>query len=92
MKATELIGKTAIRTTYATHPNGIQDNSYTDTPIKIEKATDSHIIYTFLKEDFCYNSGKLYILNHDFCDNNWIDYDELISGIEPVTITVTEEE
>ena len=85
MKATELIGKTAIRTNYATRVNGLKDDSYTDRPIVIKYATDTHIVFTYTKNYTFYNSGKFNVLNYEFCDDNWIDYDELISGIEPVS-------
>jgi hypothetical protein len=81
MKATELIGKRAIRTNCATLSYGI-DRSYTDTPIRILKATDSHIIYQYDKEfDPVFDPIKFHIMSYAFCDDNWTDFDELIKGI-----------
>ena len=45
MKATELVGKDAIRTAPAQYPNGNSDCSYMSEPIHIAKATDAHIVF-----------------------------------------------
>lgn len=74
MKAQELIGKWAIRTK-PTRDMG--DRSYTDTPLFILKADNSHIVCMHYEE--CLRSKESHILNDDFCDNNWIDYKKLIS-------------
>lgn len=80
MKAINLVGKLAIRTKPVKYSNKFKDYSYTDSPIKILKVTDSHIVYsreeslveTFVGED-------IRILDLRWNDNNWIDYEELIN-------------
>lgn len=86
MKATELIGKKAVRTQpiYHISDGGFMamglvkkpDYTYTTEPIKILKATDSHII---VERDCFDGTKKQVILNILFCDDNWCDYDELIA-------------
>jgi hypothetical protein len=89
LKATELIGKKAIRTApvmekVETNCDGFLFNgriveksnySYTEAPIKILKATDSHIVYEREKFD---GEKVISVLNLKYCDDNWTDYDELI--------------
>jgi len=76
MYAKELIGKRAVRTAPA---NG--DNSYRTTPIKIVKATETHIVYKYdgMSGIFASLGDKVNLLNSDWNDNNWIDYDELVN-------------
>jgi hypothetical protein len=78
MKATELIGRNAIRTAPT---KAIGDRSYTNTPILILNATDSHIVYKhaapFEKKIF---GDEASVLGCDFADDNWTDYDELMHG------------
>ena len=90
MKATELVGKNAIRTEpvfdlcdsglfggygVAKRPNYL----YTTEPVKILKATESHIICEIKAFD---GTTRERILNCQFCDDNWIDYNELMEGVE----------
>ena len=84
MNAKELVGKRAIRTKPVMLENGSFCRSYTDDYVTIIKATDSHIIYKwsdkFLK--VCQTANDdINIMSYEYCDENWIDYDELISGI-----------
>lgn len=75
MKATELIGKFAIRTGKT---GGYGDNSYTSEPVFIMGATDTHIeIKT--KSLFNNESYRMSILNYVFCDDKWIDFEENFS-------------
>jgi hypothetical protein len=88
MKATELIDKKAIRTKCANLAGGMVDRSLLDRPIKIIKATDSHIVYKDVKGyGFGMNDDwyeKLQILSYEYCDNNWTDFDKLMEGTEEV--------
>ena len=74
MKAIELIGKRAIRTS----KNIFGDYSFTREPVTILYATDSHII-----GDWEMWPGKIHrtVLNAAYCDEGWIDYDELMSHV-----------
>ncbi len=74
MRATELIGKEVIRTAPTSHG----DYSFTSNPIIIINATDEHIIYKY-PSDNClgYFDSREKILNFTWCDDNWIDYEEL---------------
>ena len=78
MKAIELIGRNAIRTAPT---EVIGDRSYTNSPILILNATDSHIVYkhagSFEKKIF---GDATRVLGPDFADENWADYDELMNG------------
>jgi hypothetical protein len=77
MKATELIGKKAIRTARTAK---IGDGSYTDRPLLILKATDNHIVYAHCADfEVKMFGAELCILGCDFCDDNWTDYDELMA-------------
>lgn len=78
MYARELIGKKAIRTTHVTYAHGNISRSFMQEPIIIQKVTDTHIVYTYPEGDICL-SDKLHILPYEYCDDNWIDYDELIT-------------
>lgn len=73
MKAIDLIGKNAIRTapTYG-------DWSYTDTPILIINATNNHIIFKAIGRKAKIFGEEIRILNSRWCDDSWIDFDELI--------------
>lgn len=79
MLASELIGKKAIRTTHTTMAGGTVCRSFMDDPIIILKVTDSHIVYRYI--DKSYMGNEPYILTYEYCDDNWIDYDELIKDI-----------
>jgi hypothetical protein len=94
MEAKELIGKTAIRTrpvmtekiiSAGLFSGGdtvrqIPDFYYCTTPIRILNATDYHIV--FLPCELIVAGPtelKPRILDLRFCDDNWIDYESLIS-------------
>ncbi len=83
MKATELIGKLAIRTKPVFLGfEGLRENcdySYTTTPIRILKVTDNHIIYNHVgtSEEKIFGKKK-HILNLRWLDNNWTDYNKLM--------------
>ena len=79
MNAKELVNRMAIRSTYVTYQNGRVDFSYTNEPIFFRVATDAYIIFTY-PEGSILDADKLHILGYDFCDNNWINYDEPASG------------
>lgn len=82
MKATELVGKDAIRTAPAQYPNGNSDCSYMSEPIHIAKATDAHIVFFHPSDSFgakVLGNDKPHILNACWCDDNWTDYEELIT-------------
>lgn len=77
MKANELIGKRAVRTA-PTKKHG--DYSFTDSPIRILKVTDNHILYKDagdFEETFMVEKPRL--LNSSWIDDNWTNYDELIN-------------
>jgi len=76
MNAKELVGKMAIRSSHVMHPNGRIDYSYTDEPIFVKNATDEYIIFTYPQKSKL-SSEKLHILGHEFCDDNWDNYDQL---------------
>ena len=87
MKATELIGRRAIRTkpiemnreSSSLFPaKNSLDYSYTQQPIDILYATDSHIVYDY--ENYKQERENR-ILSCQFCDDNWIDYDELMFNV-----------
>jgi len=80
MKATELIGKVAIRTRPT---NTIKDHSYTDHPIKVITATN-HCI-TFEYADWWhrkYMDTRHHHLDSDFCDDNWIEYNGICDSYD----------
>lgn len=72
MKATELVGKLAIRTK-PTKCSG--DHSYMSEPILIEKVTDAHI---FCRTWMFPEDG--HILNSRWLDDAWEDFEELSKG------------
>lgn len=73
MNAKNLIGKNAVRTRPACKYG---DRSYMDSPILILKVTDDHIIYKHTEK---YMNERISVLPYEWCDDNWIDYDELVS-------------
>jgi hypothetical protein len=91
MKATELIGKNAIRTqpvfdlvdsSFGFMGTGLTkkpDYRYTTEPIKIINATEFHIVAETKNYD---KTIKREILNCKYCDENWIDFNELIGSSE----------
>jgi len=81
MYAKELIGRKAIRTAPAMYMNGVIDNGFTNVPIWIRSATDSHIVFSYLDESG-FDQEKIHVISADFCDDNWVDYDQLIAGAE----------
>ena len=92
MRATELIGKRAIRTKPIIRERVVggyisggtvyneKDYSYTDSPSKIVNATDTHIVA--MRKGIGDNKEFRVILDCRFCDNNWIDFDELVGEAE----------
>ena len=74
MKASELVGKRAIRTKPVDLGNGSKDYSYTTSPIEIVKVTDNHIVHKYKM----FGEEHVSILGERWMDNNWIDYNELI--------------
>lgn len=88
MYAYELIGKKAIRTKPVVLGKdagmfgmGVQvitrhDYSHTTSPVLIVGATENHILYKSL--DSFLDNTRVHILDCRWCDNNWIDYDELM--------------
>lgn len=79
MKACDLIGKNAIRTQPVDLGNGMRDHSYTDSPVHIINATDSHVVYEYLPEYDKILAGRTRIMNYRWCDDNWIDFDFLLT-------------
>jgi len=79
MKATELIGKLAIRTSHVTYAHGNICRSFMEEPIRIIKATDRHIVYEWVNHPSF--NDKPNILSYEYCDDNWINYEELIADI-----------
>lgn len=73
-----LEGKNAIRIKEAKTTFGL-DGSYMRKPIKILKVTE-HKIVAQTKGIFD-DKERITILNYDWLDDNWIDYDELMDGI-----------
>ena len=72
MKATELIGKKAIRTAPTKE---IHDRSYSDHPIIIKDANDHYIIFEYGdKWHRTYMDTDIHMLGYDFCDNNWEEF------------------
>jgi hypothetical protein len=76
----ELIGKKAIRT----EPNCQGDHSLIDEPIFIAKATESHIVYTYPKENMfsrIISDQRPRILDRNWIDDKWTDYEALMSDL-----------
>ncbi|NCD13570.1 MAG: hypothetical protein EOL93_13590 [Epsilonproteobacteria bacterium] len=78
MNIKNLVGKRAIRTKPVVLSYG-EDESYRVNPIKILKVTDHHIVAEVLAWSI---KKDLLILTSEWIDDNWVDYDELISGLE----------
>jgi hypothetical protein len=90
MYAGELIGKLAIRTApvdrgerevgYSGVVTRCLDNSFTDSPIIILAATESHIVFKYdSNHDPILDDGKRQVLNYEYCDDNWTSWDDLMS-------------
>jgi hypothetical protein len=59
------------------------DYSFSERPILILAATESHIVFKFCnREERTYGADK-HILDNRWCDENWTDYDELMKLAEP---------
>ncbi len=71
MRASELIGKNAVRTRPAMKLDTSAARAYMTKPIKILKVTDTHIVYTGC-------NGAVSLLPYEYLDEFWIDYDQLI--------------
>jgi hypothetical protein len=92
MFANELVGKLAVRT----KATRLGDNSYTTNPVRIVKATESHVVVKFTKEDQMARlvglTSKTHILNYTFCDDGWTDYEELVGDDSQNETKLTQEE
>ena len=73
MKATELIEKKVIRTSPYKNSN---DFSFTKIPIFIVSATHEHIVYKIISPRIL--SKYEFILDYNWCDDNWINYEEFV--------------
>lgn len=78
MKATELIGKQAIRSRYCEKD---KNNFFTEHPCLILGATKNHIFVKYFKDEE-YNGQWIRekhaeILTYEYCDDNWQDASEL---------------
>ena len=72
MRATELIGKKAIRIA-KTKETG--DRSYTSTPLIIKRANEHYIVFEYGdKWHRTYMDTDEHILDYDFCDDNWVEF------------------
>jgi hypothetical protein len=59
------------------------DYSYCTDPVKIVAATDHHVVIEQTLDSVFAKDGpatKRTILDERFCDENWIDYDELVGA------------
>lgn len=91
MYAGQLIGVKAVRTAPVDrgeievgYSTGIItkniDNSFTDEPILILAATESHIVYKIPPEFSIFeDSGEMKVLNYEYCDDKWTSWDDLLS-------------
>jgi hypothetical protein len=61
------------------------DYSYTDEPLIILAATESHVIVKHPEDSFLVRhvGNEPRILDCRWCDENWTDYDELMKLAEP---------
>jgi hypothetical protein len=84
MKATELTGKEAIRTKPCDMKNERFDYSYCAEAIKIIKATETHIFYQNTGIDKKIFGDRIHILDHRWCDDNWIEYEYPVIESQPV--------
>ena len=73
MKATDLIGKVAIRTGPMFYSNGQPDYSYCSDASEILNATGNHIV---LHSKY---GGTENILDNRWCDDKWIAYDDIVT-------------
>ena len=81
MNAKQLIGHNAIRTA----ATSLGDNSYTETPLLIVHATDTHVVTKHVRDlDKRLFGTNPHVLNYTWCDDNWIDYDELVKEREEI--------
>lgn len=79
MKAQELINKRAIRIYHVVMAGGNVDRSFLDEPIFVLSATDAHIVYRDISSCFSSQRGTINILSYEYCDDKWIDCDELLT-------------
>lgn len=80
MRASDLIGKRVIR---KKETEGMRGKSLITKPIKILYVSANHIVC----ENPDNKSTSPIILGNDFNDNEWVDYDELISKVYPKEVT-----
>jgi len=79
MKASELIGKRAIRTASVVYESGSTCRSFMRDSIIIIKSTEAHIVYQYPRGNkLGISPNQIHILSREYCDDNWVDYDELI--------------
>lgn len=79
MKASDLIGKNAIRTKSVELSSGIKDYSFSDSPVHIVNATDTHIVFEYLLEYNRTLASRKRILDDRWCDDNWIDLEFVLT-------------
>jgi hypothetical protein len=84
MKASELVGKVAIRTAPCVYPNGAKDGSYQDSPLLIVGVTDAHILTQHVGKERKIFGDEIHILRSDWLDDNWTDYNALIQKAQPI--------
>lgn len=75
-KIHSLVGKRVVRTKPATS-RGREDWSYTTTPIKILKVSADHIVF-----QSSFDSKDIRLLDIEWIDDCWTDYDELVEGLD----------
>lgn len=75
MHVKDLVGKRAVRTEPTKR---IGDYSFTSNPLLILKVTEHHIVCKYC---FNYLPSREQLLNLDFVDDNWVDYDDLVGHI-----------
>jgi len=79
MELTELVGKKVIRT--APH-RSLGDRSFMTDPIRIVYANGMNALYKYEDHPISdLNNEKRHVMASDFMDDNWRDYDELLSSV-----------
>lgn len=82
----DLIGHLAIRTQRAKTNYG-SDRSYLTEPVRILAVTENHIVFDHMgtREEKMFGD-QTHILNSDWNDDNWTDYNELIRMAEATRV------
>lgn len=101
MHPSQLIGKKAVRTKPVVRVSisilgAVQenkDNSFTTEPIRILAVTEGHIIYQYSEDTPMgrIDKGEKRLLNSDYLDNHWTDYDELMKLADPKHIEMMQQ-